>query len=53
MLIPTIIIAFFAVALEPAFIRDFIECGWQHTLDGKIEVWWQFKAQQKLVKSYE
>lgn len=34
----------------PAFIRDFVECGWQHTLDGKIEVWWQFKAQQKLRK---
>lgn len=37
----------------PAFIRDFVECGWQHTLDGQIEVWWQFKAQQKLVKDYE
>lgn len=37
----------------PAFIRDFVECGWQHTLDGQIAVWWQFKAQQKLVKDYE
>lgn len=34
----------------PDFIRDFVECGWQHTLDGKIEVWWQFKAQEKLRK---
>ena len=37
----------------PNFIRDFVECRWQHTLDGQIEVCWQFKAQQKLVKDYE
>lgn len=34
----------------PNFGRDFIESGWQHTLDGQIEVWWQFKAQEKVLK---
>lgn len=34
----------------PNFIRDFVECGYRRKPDGIYEVWWQFKAQEKVVK---